>query len=493
MPAADPGGSPLDELLALIYPWPRPQARRVTEALKMVLSAKLVAAEADEASGQLDIAPIDADILLAQQGALLAAQLDAILHEPTVLALEVAWRSLARVVAGADPAEGVVVEMLDVSKARLMEDFDDAADTPSAGLFRVVYSREYGSYGGEPIGLLCSLYSFDGGPTDVALLHQIADVAAAAHAPFLAAAEPTLLGCETWPDVSSMQELRAIFDGPQSARWRSLCASENARYLYLTLPRFLLRAPYGPNGRKTVGFPYRETILNPDRDLAWGSGAVLLAVAAAECHRRYRWSPNLLGVQVPNTETSREWFGPYHGAWSKCPVEVLLDEGQEREAASMGLVAILFNRVTDAFFFLSTSSVQTLAPPSEAGADALSRHLGGQLHYLLIAARLAHYLKVLQRDTLGMAMGRADLARELNKWLRQYISDQESPGPAVRAQRPLRQGTVGVEPVPGELGWYRVTLKIRPHFRYNGASFEVALVGRLDVPRAGQVAGDGQR
>jgi type VI secretion system protein ImpC len=48
------------------------------------------------------------------------------------------------------------------------------------------------------------------------------------------------------------------------------------------------------------------------------------------------------------------------------------------------------------------------------------------------------------------------------------------------AKRPLRRAAVTVEDVEGEPGWYKVGLKVVPHFKYMGAFFELSLVGKLD-------------
>ncbi len=52
--------------------------------------------------------------------------------------------------------------------------------------------------------------------------------------------------------------------------------------------------------------------------------------------------------------------------------------------------------------------------------------LGTQLPYMFIINRLAHYIKVLQREQIGSWKERSDLEIELNKWIRQYVSDQET-------------------------------------------------------------------
>ena len=50
--------------------------------------------------------------------------------------------------------------------------------------------------------------------------------------------------------------------------------------------------------------------------------------------------------------------------------------------------------------------------------------------------------------------------------------------PGIRAQRPLRMAEIKVDDVPGRPGWYAVGLKVRPHFKYMGASFTLSLVGQ---------------
>ena len=99
---------------------------------------------------------------------------------------------------------------------------------------------------------------------------------------------------------------------------------------------------------------------------------------------------------------------------------------------------------------------------------------------MFIINRLAHYIKVLQREQLGSWKERSDIERELNTWIKQYVADQENPPQDVRSIRPLRGAQIEVSDVEGDPGWYQVSLKVRPHFKYMGANFELSLVGRLD-------------
>ena len=77
-------------------------------------------------------------------------------------------------------------------------------------------------------------------------------------------------------------------------------------------------------------------------------------------------------------------------------------------------------------------------------------------------------------------MSVAKLTSEMNEWLKPYITTMENPSDDVVATRPLKMAEVTVEEIPGEVGWYRVGLKVVPHMKYEGADFTLSLVGKLD-------------
>ena len=94
--------------------------------------------------------------------------------------------------------------------------------------------------------------------------------------------------------------------------------------------------------------------------------------------------------------------------------------------------------------------------------------------------RLAHYLKRVQRERIGQWNDRVTLQRELDGWLRQYVSDIENPHWETRARKPLRKASVKIDQVEGAAGWYRCHLLIQPHLTHNSASFTLSLLGRLE-------------
>ena len=168
---------------------------------------------------------------------------------------------------------------------------------------------------------------------------------------------------------------------------------------------------------------------------------------------------------------------------TKIPTEILLTERREYELSEEGFIGLTFRKDSDNACFFSANSVQKpkyFGQSEEGRAAEMNYRLGTQLPYMFIMARIAHYLKVLQREQLGSWKERADLEKELNDWIGQYVADQDLVSAAVRGRRPLRKARIIVTEVEGNAGWYKVDMQVRPHFKYMGAFFTLSLVGKLD-------------
>jgi type VI secretion system protein ImpC len=425
------------------------------------------------------------DQMIAEVDRRLAAQVNEILHAPALMQLEAAWRGLKFAVDRVDFRENIKVELLNATKEDLLSDFEDAPEVPKSGLYRLAYSNEYGVFGGKPYGLLCANFDFGPGPQDLALLGKCASVAAMAHAPFIANASPEYFGKESHLDLPALKDLGAIFEGPQYARWRSFRESEDARYVGLCLPRFLLRLPYGEKTQPVKSFQFDEDVVGHHDAYLWGHASLALATRVAESFAKYRWCPNIIGPQaggaVPGLPLHQyEAMGEVQ---TKIPTEILITDRREFELAEEGFIGLVFRKDADDACFFSANSAQkpkTYGQSPEGKSAETNYRLGTQLPYMFIMTRLAHYLKVLQREQIGTWKERADLERELNVWIGQYVADMDDPAPGVRARRPLRKAQVQVEDVEGQPGWYRCNLRVRPHFKYMGASFTLSLVGKLD-------------
>jgi len=425
------------------------------------------------------------DRMIAEIDAKLSRQMDEILHHPQFQALESSWRGLKLLVDRTNFRENIKLEVLNVSKQDLLDDFEDSPEIVQSGLYKHIYTAEYGQFGGQPVAALIANYFFDPSAPDVKTLQYVASVACMSHTPFIASAGPKFFGLESFTGLPDMKDLKDHFEGPQFAKWQSFREQEDSRYVGLTVPRFLLRNPYDPEDNPVKTFVYRENVANSHEHYLWGNTAYTFASRLTDSFAKFRWCPNIIGPQSGGAveDLPLHHFESMGEIETKIPTEVLVSDRREYELAEEGFIALTMRKGSDNAAFFSANSAQKpkFFGISEEGKNAeLNYKLGTQLPYLFIVNRLAHYLKVLQREQIGAWKERTDLELELNKWIRQFVADQENPSSEVRSRRPLRAAQVIVSDVEGEPGWYRVSLNVRPHFKYMGADFTLSLVGKLD-------------
>ncbi|GAC1394840.1 MAG: type VI secretion system contractile sheath large subunit [Polyangiales bacterium] len=474
-------GSLLDEILSETKMKPTDDGYDIARKGVQAFIAELLAPA--HASEKVDKA--FADALIAEIDQKISKQLDVILHDAKFQTPESAWRGLKFVVERVDFRENVKCEVMNVSKEDLQTDFEDAPEITKSGLYRIAYTAEYGQFGGKPIGAMFANYSFGPSPQDVALLQNIASVATMSHAPFFAAAGPEFFGEKDWTKLPQLKDIKSIFESPQFTKWQSFRESEDARYVGLTMPRFLLRLPYGQNTTPTKTFNYEEELIGKHDAYLWGNSAFAMATRIADSFAKYRWCPNIIGPTSGGTVENLplHQYQAMGEVQTKIPTEVLVSERREFELSEEGFIALCYRKDSDNACFFSANSVQKpkYFGQSQEGRDAeLNYRLGTQLPYMFITCRLAHYLKVLQREQIGSWKERGDLEKELNDWIGQYVADMESVTPAIRGRRPLRKAQITVSEVEGNAGWYKVDMKVRPHFKYMGAFFTLSLVGKLD-------------
>ncbi|NYT85126.1 type VI secretion system contractile sheath large subunit [Pollutimonas harenae] len=480
-PAAQAEGSLIDQLIESTRIRPDDDAYSMTrQGLEAFVAELLEPSRAKEKVSQGMI-----DEMIAGLDRKLCQQVDAIMHEESFQKMESSWRSLKFLVDRTDFRENNRIEILNVSKEDLLADFEDAPDVTRSGLYKAVYTAEFGQFGGEPIGTIIGNYDFGPGGQDIKLLQSIASVSAMAHAPFIAAAGPQFFGLDSYSDLANLKDLSAVFEGPQYAKWNAFRESEDARFVGLTMPNFLLRVPYGDETVPTKKFRYNEDVGGGNKDFLWGNAAFAFASRLSESFAQYRWCANIIGPQGGGTVGDLPVYN-YEAmgeAQVKIPTEVLISERREFELAEQGFISLTMRKNTDNAAFFSANSVQKpkfFGNNPEGKQAELNYKLGTQLPYIFVVSRLAHYIKVIQRENIGTWKERNDLETELNTWIRQYVADMDNPAAGVRSRRPLRQAEVTVSDVEGDPGWYRVGLKVRPHFKYMGASFTLSLVGKLD-------------
>jgi type VI secretion system protein ImpC len=426
-----------------------------------------------------------ADEMIAELDKKLCSQVDEILHNPEFQRLESSWRSLKFLVDRTNFRENIKIEIMNASKEDLLSDFEDSPEITKSGLYRNCYTAEYGQFGGQPYGAIIANYEFGPGASDIKLLQNCAAVSAMSHAPFIAAAGAEFFGLDDFTKLPDLKDLSSIFESPQYTKWHAFRESEDARNVGLVVPHFLLRTPYGQNTTPSKKFNYEENVADGHSKFLWGNAAFTFASRLTQSFADYRWCANIIGPQGGGTVGdlpiyNYEAMGEIQ---TKIPTEMLISERREYELAEQGFISLAMRKNSDNAAFFSANSAQKpkFFGNTKEGKEAETNYkLGTQLPYIFVVSRLAHYIKVLQRENIGTWKERADLEGELNNWIRQYVADMDAPGPEVRSRRPLRTAQIEVHDVEGDPGWYRVSMRVRPHFKYMGASFTLSLVGKLD-------------
>jgi len=413
----------------------------------------------------------------------LSAQLDEILHHPDFKKAESTWNGLKFLVNKVDFDENVRIELFNASKHDLADDFDDSGGALQSLLYKKVYTEEYGQFGGEPYGLIMGAYEFTHQAHDVKLLENLSKISAVSNAPFISSASSEFFSVKDYEDLSEIKDVKSLFDAPQYATWNGFRDSDDSRNVGLAMPKFMLRTPYGEsNPVRSVN--YIEKITSKD-DYSWGYASYALTSCIANSFAQYRWCPNIIG---PNSGGSVHSI-PLHvigeGRTAKTvgPTEVAISDRREYELSEAGFIPFVVRKGSDQATFFSAHSAQrnrTFGNTPEGKQAALDFSLGAQLPFWFIITRISHYLKVLQRESLGSWKNREDVEVELNKWLSQYMADQDNPSPSIRSQRPLRNAHVSVKDIPGEAGWYQVHLQVQPHFKFMGANFTLSLTGMVE-------------
>ncbi|PKF50033.1 type VI secretion system contractile sheath large subunit [Enterovibrio nigricans] len=425
------------------------------------------------------------DLMISEIDQKLSSQVDAILHNEEVQAIESTWRGLKYLVDHTDFRENIMIELISAKKNEVLDDFEDAPEVVKSGLYKQIYTREYGQFGGKPVGAVICDFQMTSTSPDIKLMEYMANVGAMSHAPFITSASSKFFGVDSYQELPNLKDLKAIFEGPQYTKWRGLREHEDARYLGICTSRFMLRNPYSVADNPIKAFDYDEMVTDSHENFLWGNSAYAMATKISESFAKYRWCPNIIGPQSGGAvhDLPVYNFESMGQIETKIPTEILISDRREFELAEEGFMALTMRKGSDNAAFFSANSIQkpkNFPNTPEGKAAETNYKLGTQLPYMFIINRLAHYIKVLQREQIGSWKERTDLEIELNKWIRQYVSDQENPPAEVRGRRPLRAAKIEVSDVDGDPGWYRVSMAVRPHFKYMGASFELSLVGKLD-------------
>lgn len=242
--------------------------------------------------------PLEKD-LVAQVDAAMEQILRTVLHHPSFQELETIWLGLAFLVNRLETDSTLQISLLDLPKSELSADLLGSNDLYATQLYRLLVQETVHTPGAHPWAVVAGVYTFDRTSEDVQILERIAHIAKEAGAPFLASASPGVVGCSSFgalPDPDDWQNPLAHPEKQQ--QWEQLRRMDHASYLGLSLPRFLLRQPFGRETEAISLFDFEEMAGVPGHDdYCWGNpifaGLALLGQAFSE----EGWHPRPGSVQ----------------------------------------------------------------------------------------------------------------------------------------------------------------------------------------------------
>jgi type VI secretion system protein ImpC len=414
----------------------------------------------------------------------LSEQINLVIHHPDFQQLESAWRGLNYLVMNTSTGKDLKIRVLNVGKdecRKMLRQYRDAAWDQSP-LFKKIYESEFGQLGGQPYGSFICDYSFDHSAPDLEVMKGLSKIGAASHAPFIAGAAPGLLGMESWQELANPRDLAKLFDATDYAAWRSFRASDDSRYMALTMPRFLGRPVYGAKTEPVEEFDFEEDVSGEHDKHLWLNAAYAMGTRITDAFATYGWCTRIRGVESGGTvEGLPTAMFPTDdgGVDMKCPTEIAISDRREAELSAAGLLALVHRKNSDQATFIGA---QTLHKPKvyESADATANANLSARLPYIFASCRFAHYLKCMVRDWVGGTREERELERDLSDWIMQYVDGSpELSSEATKAKLPLKDAKIEVVPDPENPGYYKGKFMFVPHYQLEGMDIALSMVSRL--------------
>lgn len=422
-------------------------------------------------------------------------QLNAILHHKKFQALESSWRGLWYLVTQADDKKNIKIRVLDISWAEVARDISRALEFDHSQLFKKIYSEEYGTPGGQPFGVIIGNYEISHKPSvshkfeDISILEGIAQISAAAFAPFIAAAAPNLFGLDDFSTLGQPLNFNNIFSQAEYIKWRRFRERPEAQFVGLTMPHILMRLPYRKSPGSYKGIFFTEQCATRDREnYCWGNAAFAFAAILIREFSSVGWFGHIRGAPrnqegggVLTTLPCDVFTTDASDIAIKPVTDVIITDIKERELSDLGLVPLCQCYDTPYSAFYSNQSVRKPANSTNQKTEINAR-LSAMLQHVLCGSRIAHYIKVMIRDKVGSFITAEECEYFLSEWLLKYTTGQEDLEWEEQARYPLRESSVRVSELPGKPGEYICVIHLRPHYQLDHMVSDLELVTELTQP-----------
>ena len=429
---------------------------------------------------------------IAEIDQLINDQLNSIIHHPKFQKLEASWRGLWYLVEQADGAQNIKIRILDISWTEVVKDIARALEFDQSHLFHKIYNEEYGTPGGEPYGVIIGDYeishqvSVNHPHDDISTLGGLAQIAAAAFAPFIAAASSEFFGLDDFAGLGQPINLANVLVQNEYIRWRSLRDNPDSRFLGLTIPRALMRPPYTENSSSYKGIYFSEQAAGHDnRNYLWGNACYAFAGILLREFANVGWFGHIRGVPrnyvaggLVTTLPVDEFHTDSNGIAFKPVTEVIITDSVEKELSELGFIPLCQCHNTPYAAFYNNQSIQQ--PRASGSNDArINAKLSAMLQHIFCGSRIAHYLKIIFRDKVGSFVTASECEGYLRDWLFSYTTGREDLEWEDQARYPLREADVTVREHPMKPGEYVCEIRLKPHYQLDHMVSELELVTEL--------------
>ncbi|MFY0577277.1 type VI secretion system contractile sheath large subunit [Cystobacter fuscus] len=418
---------------------------------------------------------------IARIDGLIEEQINEVLHNEKFQKMESAWRGLDDLIGHTNFQADITIDILDVDKEELAEDFEkNSSSIFSSALFDKVYIKEYDQFGGKPYGVMLGLYDFSATRGDITWLERMAKVANAAHCPFIASASYKFFDCDSVEQLESLKNLDGVLNHPRYGRWNQLRDKEEAAYIGLTLPRYVVRQPWDPDTNPCSVLNFKEDAQGDSKKYLWGSAAYLMGRNLVKAFEQSGWCQSIRGPKGGGLVTGLpvDTFTLRGQKMIQAPVEIAIPDYREYEFARNGFIPLVYRKGSSEATFFSTQSIKRAQKFKDA-KDSENSQLVTNLAYTFSITRLAHYVKSIMRDNIGSTADAGYVQRQIDAWLSGYVTTVVNPDDLTLRRFPFKATSVMVESRPGEIGWYDCKIAVLPHIQFEGLSAELMLESRL--------------
>jgi type VI secretion system protein ImpC len=227
--------------------------------------------------------------LLASLDSSLAATMRGVLHHPDFQILESLWRSIDMLTRRIETSTQMQIVLYDVSAEEFAADLAASDDLEETGLFKLLVEQPALDANQGGLSAIIGAYWFDQTPPQAELLGRMAKLAARANAPFVSSINPDFLDTKPEDVHPLIQEA-----------WDELRSLDEARYLALVTPRYLLRQPYGQRTDPITAFDDFEEFTPQTglKGMLWGNPAFIAGLLLAQTHLKQGAKANLGSVMT---------------------------------------------------------------------------------------------------------------------------------------------------------------------------------------------------